>query len=118
VFDSLRFHAHAYDGCACKRRIAERIALTIGLVMATLVRSVMSRMWCTTRAPILFRLFLEDGCVDVDSNLVENAISSLAINRRTALFASQDEGSEQGPLRQSDRSLQDNLAQLEYISQR
>ena len=39
-----------------------------------------------------FRLFLEDGHVDIDSNLVENAIRSPAMNRRNALFAGHDEG--------------------------
>ena len=34
-----------------------------------------------------FRLFLDDGHVDMDSNLVENAIRSPAMNRRNALFA-------------------------------
>jgi len=39
-----------------------------------------------------FRLFLEDGRTDIDSNLVENAIRSPAMNRRNALFAGHDEG--------------------------
>ena len=39
-----------------------------------------------------FRLFLADGHVDIDSNLVENAIRSPAMNRRNALFAGHDEG--------------------------
>lgn len=39
-----------------------------------------------------FRLFLGDGCIDMDSNLVENAIRSPAMNRRNALFAGHDEG--------------------------
>jgi transposase len=39
-----------------------------------------------------FRLFLEDGRVDIDSNLVENAIRSPAMNRRNALFAGHDDG--------------------------
>ena len=39
-----------------------------------------------------FRLFLEDGHVDIDSNLVENAIRSPAMNRRNARFAGHDEG--------------------------
>lgn len=39
-----------------------------------------------------FRLFLDDGCVDFDSNLVENAIRRPAMNRRNALFAGHDEG--------------------------
>ncbi|PIL14348.1 hypothetical protein P775_26955 [Puniceibacterium antarcticum] len=39
-----------------------------------------------------FRLFLEDGHVDMDSNLVENAIRSPAMNRRNALFSGHDEG--------------------------
>ena len=38
-----------------------------------------------------FRLFLHDGHVDLDSNLVENAIRSPAMNRRNALFAGHDE---------------------------
>ena len=37
-----------------------------------------------------FRLFLDDGRVDIDSNLVENAIRSPAMNRRNALFAGHD----------------------------
>ncbi|MBV7522731.1 IS66 family transposase [Ensifer sp. ENS12] len=39
-----------------------------------------------------FSLFLDDGRVDIDSNLVENAIRSPAMNRRNALFAGHDEG--------------------------
>ena len=39
-----------------------------------------------------FRLFLDDGHIDIDSNLVENAIRSPAMNRRNALFAGHDEG--------------------------
>lgn len=39
-----------------------------------------------------FRLFLDDGRVDIDSNRVENAIRSPAMNRRNALFAGHDEG--------------------------
>lgn len=39
-----------------------------------------------------FRLFLDDGHVDIDSNLVENAIRSPAMNRRNALFCGHDEG--------------------------
>ena len=39
-----------------------------------------------------FRLFLDDGRVDIDSNLVENAIRSPAMNRRNALFAGHGEG--------------------------
>ena len=39
-----------------------------------------------------FRLFLEDGHLDIDSNLVENAIRGPAMNRRNALFVGHDEG--------------------------
>lgn len=39
-----------------------------------------------------FRLFLDDGRIDIDSNLVENAIRSPAMNRRNALFAGHDDG--------------------------
>lgn len=45
-----------------------------------------------------FRLFLDDGRVDIDSNLVENAIRSPAMNRRNALFAGHDEGGLIGPV--------------------
>ena len=44
-----------------------------------------------------FRLFLDDGRVDIDSNLVENAIRSPAMNRRNALFAGHDEGARSWP---------------------
>ncbi|MEE3154502.1 MAG: IS66 family transposase [Pseudomonadota bacterium] len=36
--------------------------------------------------------FLDDGHVDLDSNVVERAIRPLAINRKNALFAGSDEG--------------------------
>lgn len=39
-----------------------------------------------------FRLFLDNGRVDIGSNLVENAICSPAMNRRNALFAGHDGG--------------------------
>ena len=39
-----------------------------------------------------FRIFLNNGRVDIGSNLVENAIRSPAMNRRNALFAGNDEG--------------------------
>lgn len=39
-----------------------------------------------------FRLFLEDGHIDMDSNLVENAIRSPAMTRRNTLFAGHDDG--------------------------
>jgi len=38
------------------------------------------------------RLFLDEGHVEIDSNPVENAIHSLATNRRNTLFAGNDEG--------------------------
>jgi transposase len=38
-----------------------------------------------TKATPPFRLFLDDGCVDIDSNLVENAIRSPAMNRHNEL---------------------------------
>jgi transposase len=39
-----------------------------------------------------FSLFKDDGRVDIDSNLIENAIRSPALNRCNALFAGHDEG--------------------------
>lgn len=37
-------------------------------------------------------LFLEDGRVELDSNIVERSIRPLALNRKNALFAGSDEG--------------------------
>ncbi len=38
------------------------------------------------------KLFLEDGSVEMDSNVVERAIRPIALNRKNALFAGHDEG--------------------------
>jgi len=38
------------------------------------------------------QLFLDDGRIEIDSNLVENRIRPLALNRKNALFAGHDEG--------------------------
>ena len=37
-------------------------------------------------------VFLTDGRVEIDNNLVENAIRPIALNRKNALFAGHDEG--------------------------
>ena len=39
-------------------------------------------------------LFLDDGRVEIDSNVVERAIRPLALNRKNALFAGSDAGGE------------------------
>ncbi|MBB3772189.1 hypothetical protein FHS55_002801 [Angulomicrobium tetraedrale] len=36
--------------------------------------------------------FLDDGRVEIDSNVVERAIRPIALNRRNALFAGSDGG--------------------------
>ena len=38
------------------------------------------------------RVFLDDGRVEMDSNSVENLITPVALNRKSALFAGHDEG--------------------------
>jgi len=38
--------------------------------------------------------FLDDGCLELDTNSVENAIRPIALNRKNALFAGGDEGGE------------------------
>ena len=38
------------------------------------------------------KLFLDDGTVEMDSNIVERAIRPIALNRKNALFAGHDEG--------------------------
>src|SRR6202035_2257441 len=37
-------------------------------------------------------LFLDDGRIEIDNNVVERAIRPLALNRKNALFAGSDEG--------------------------
>ena len=41
-------------------------------------------------------LFLDDGRIEIDSNVVERAIRPLALNRKNALFAGSDGGAELG----------------------
>ena len=36
--------------------------------------------------------FLQDGRVEIDSNMVENLIRPIALNRKNALFTGHDEG--------------------------
>ena len=38
------------------------------------------------------KLFLDDGTIEMDSNVVERAIRPIALNRKNALFAGHDEG--------------------------
>ena len=38
------------------------------------------------------QMFLTDGRVEMDNNVIENAIRPLALNRKNALFAGHDEG--------------------------
>jgi transposase len=38
--------------------------------------------------------FVDDGCIELDSNVVERAIRPIALNRKNALFAGSDGGAE------------------------
>lgn len=49
--------------------------------------------YALTRWPGL-SLFLDDGRVEIDSNVVERSIRPLALNRKNALFAGSDRGAE------------------------
>ena len=44
------------------------------------------------RLPDLRTVFLTDGTVEMDSNIVERSIRPIALNRKNALFAGHDEG--------------------------
>jgi transposase len=55
--------------------------------LAEAIRYVLSR-WAG------LRLFLDDGRVELDSNVVERSIRPLALTRKNALFAGSDEGAE------------------------
>jgi hypothetical protein len=43
---------------------------------------------------VLFAFFLDDGRIEVDSNVVERTIRPIALNRKNALFAGSDDGGE------------------------
>ncbi len=38
--------------------------------------------------------FLDDGCIEIDSNTVERTMRPVALTRKNALFAGSDEGAE------------------------
>ena len=50
--------------------------------------------WVWPLAVILIGLFLDDGRVEIDNNVVERAIRPLALTRKNALFAGSDGGAE------------------------
>ncbi len=58
-----------------------------GSVTAEAIRYVQSRWDGLTR-------FLDDGCIELDTNPVERAMRPIALNRKNALFAGSDEGAE------------------------
>ena len=53
--------------------------------LAEAIRYALSRWEGLTR-------FLDDGRIEIDSNIVERAIRPIALNRKNALFAGSDEG--------------------------
>ena len=53
--------------------------------LAEAIRYALSRWQGLTR-------FIDDGRVDIDSNVVERAIRPIALNRKNALFAGSDDG--------------------------
>jgi transposase len=55
--------------------------------LAEAIRYALSRWNGLTR-------FLDDGCIEIDSNVVERSIRPIALNRKNALFAGSDGGGE------------------------
>jgi transposase len=55
--------------------------------LAEAIRYALSRWDGLTR-------FIDDGCIEIDSNVVERAIRPIALNRKNALFAGSDGGAE------------------------
>ena len=55
--------------------------------LAEAIRYALSRWDGLTR-------FLDDGCIEIDSNVVERSIRPIALNRKNALFAGSDGGGE------------------------
>ncbi|MBV8651194.1 MAG: transposase, partial [Alphaproteobacteria bacterium] len=73
---------------ALKTYLDERLRrLAGGAVTAEAIRYVQSRWEGLTR-------FLDDGRIELDTNPVERAMRPIALNRKNALFAGSDEGTE------------------------
>ncbi|WP_415926977.1 IS66 family transposase [Mesorhizobium argentiipisi] len=75
------------------RRVRAWLREKLGLIsqktkLAEAIRYALSRWGGLT-------LFLDDGCIEIDSNTVERSIRPIALNRKKALFAGSDGGAEQ-----------------------
>jgi len=71
---------------AMKAWLEQKLALVAKSgTMAEIIRYGLSRWEGFTR-------FLDDGRIEIDSNIVERAIRPIALNRKNALFAGSDEG--------------------------
>jgi hypothetical protein len=57
--------------------------------LAEAIRNALARWDGLTR-------FLDDGCIDIDSDVVERSIRTIALNRKNALFAGSDGGRSTG----------------------
>jgi transposase len=78
VVDDLRTWLDAQLGKVSRRaRIAEAIRYAL-------------KLWSG------LRLFLDDGRIEIDTNVVERAIRPIALNRKNALFAGSDQGASTG----------------------
>ena len=73
---------------ALEPRLREKLALiSQKMKLAEAIRYALSRWEGLTR-------FIDDGRVEIDSNIVERAIRPIALNRKNALFAGSDGGGE------------------------
>jgi hypothetical protein len=69
-----------------KAWLEERLAEVRGSsTTAEAIRYALSRWQGLTR-------FLDDGCIELDTNAVERAMRPIALNRKNSLFAGSDEG--------------------------
>jgi len=70
------------------RRVTEKLALISKKTkLAESIRYALSRWEGLVR-------FIDDGRIEIDSNIVERAIRPIALNRKNALFAGSDGGGE------------------------
>ena len=69
-------------------RLREKLALISQKTkLAEAIRYALSQWDCLTR-------FVDDGRIEIESNVVERAIRPIALNRKNALFAGSDGGGE------------------------
>lgn len=85
--ETARVRARRGSRSSCTRRRPTSYTLTKTVENSALIRYTLSHWDGLTR-------FVEDGRIEIDSNIVERSVRPLALNRKNALFAGSDGGGE------------------------